>query len=902
MASFRPGASDPSFASATACTRGNQKGFFVSSFVGLHAGFAGVIARVSVHARRLGVLGLVVGVPLAAGPALLPSAAAAATRIDLKVLVLGTSTTEPDLLSWEAALQREGVPFDAAITSAGVTTIPTLSTTLAGGAKEGKYEAVIVTVGGLVDCSTGTCVAGLTAAQNAALESYEQTFGVRQITGDVYPSTAYGLNSPTTSGALDGTQGSLTADGLTDFPYLNGPVKLDVGTYGYEATPAAGASFDTLVSGPGGSSLVGIYTDPNGVQQMVETFNQNRYQLQSELLRHGALAWVTRGVYFGDQRNYLETNVDDNFLTDDSWSTATHTTDYSPANALRQRASDIVNAAGWSSANSFRIDELFNGGGSVAWAAGTAPGTDPVLAQLQAICSANCGPNNSGAAATYANSFGWVNHTWDHASLDQGCSTQNYIEAEIQQNTNWAARGPGTTLGNPNTGGLGLTEDSTGTTALGAENPGAVVTGEHSGPANLLPGHTAPPSWDTATVSTASGGALAAGTYTYAIADQFSSAGGESNAAETNVTVPSGGLVGKLGPQVTLTWQAVCHAADYLIYREVAGSNTWRLLKTINAPKAAPPNSSFGDPTSTTNVANGGALEQTYTDSGSSGKAAAAPSMTVNNATQSAYQQNTNLISAFTAVGITAFGSDASKPYPNPANATFPTGYPPATQFAAGQTFPDGSAWAQPRYPTNVYYNVSTEAQEVDEYNHLYLPPSLGGVCVSSPTSTCLSAPATFASIIASVDTGMFQHIMGNDPRPHYFHQSNMMGTPPPGPATAGTPPSTPPDVGDGLYYSAMNPLLSEYAAFFSVPIQQPTTVHIAQLLAEQAAWASTSTVSGYIQSNQVTITNSGTSPINAPLTGIPTVGTTYGGTQSGFASIPVGSSTYASSTTWPVS
>ncbi len=151
---------------------------------------------------------------------------------------------------------------------------------------------------------------------------------------------------------------------------------MDTGTYGYEATPVSATNFDTLVTGPGGSALVGIYTHPDGVQEMVETFNQNQYQLQAELLRHGALAWATRGVFFGDQRNYLETHIDDNFLSDDSWSvagnatTAAHSTDFNPADALREVPADVTTAANWSKANNFRIDMLFNGGGSVAVANG----------------------------------------------------------------------------------------------------------------------------------------------------------------------------------------------------------------------------------------------------------------------------------------------------------------------------------------------------------------------------------------------------------------------------------------------------------------------------------------------------------------------------------------------------
>ena len=45
----------------------------------------------------------------------------------------------------------------------------------------------------------------------------------------------------------------------------------------------------------------------------------------------------------------------------------------------------------------------------------------------------------------------------------------------------------------------------------------------------------------------------------------------------------------------------------------------------------------------------------------------------------------------------------------------------------------DGTARMIPRYPTNVYYNVATQAQLTDEYNHLYLPPWAGGVCVNRP-------------------------------------------------------------------------------------------------------------------------------------------------------------------------
>jgi hypothetical protein len=832
----------------------------------------------------------------AASASIAPAVAGAAQRIDMKVLVLGTSSTEPDLMSWQAALKREGVPYETIVTSAGHTpiTAATLSSTLSNGTQEAKYQAVIVSVGGLPVCGE-TCTSTLSQTEWTALEEYEQTFNVRQITGDTFPGAAYGLNGATFGGVLDGLQGTLTTEGKTVFPYLKGPVTMDTGTYGYEATPlavqATGASFTPLLTSPGGSSLVGIYTHPNGVQEMVETFNQNANQLQAELLRHGALNWVTRGVYFGDQRNYYEAHIDDNFLFDDSWNTTTHATDFTPANAIREVPADVVYAANWAKEHNFRVDMLFNGGGSVSYAenhqttvggggggsgettggGGSTTGKDPLLEEF----------------VKFKNSFGWISHTWDHPNIDIRCATQSYIEAELNQNNSWAASA------------LGLTESKEPTAAYGNDNPSVIVTGEHSGLANLIPGNPGavdPPDLDTAEAAE-TGGTLAAGSYVYAVTDDFTPGGGQSLAS---VSAPIT-VTGSTGA-VTLNWGAVCHAAEFKIYREVSGSNEWKLIATSSAPTEAPPNSWFADPTNAskevikTEVTNGGALEQTFTDTGAAGTASSGPPAS-NEAVESAYPQSPNFIPAFTGAGIQYFGSDASKPYPDP---TIPGSTTAA--YAAGETFLDGSARAVPRYPTNIYYNVSTEAQELDEYNNLYTPVAEGGKCVASPTNTCETKPANFAEIVASIDTNMFQHVMGNDPRPHYFHQPNLMGSPPPGPPTTGTPPATLPSVGDGLFYSVMNPLLEQYSQYFNVPIEQLTVAQIGQLLAQQQAWskANASQVSGYIEGNKVTIQNSGTEAVNTPLTGVTGVGAAYGGIQSGWTSAPVAASTYTAATSWP--
>ena len=76
-------------------------------------------------------------------------------------------------------------------------------------------------------------------------------------------------------------------------------------------------------------------------------------------------------------------------------------------------------------------------------------GADPLLAEFQAADPTTGKP--------YADDFGWISHTYDTPYLDVGCATQDYIEAELNENTSSAAAAPGATAG---TGGLGLTEST----------------------------------------------------------------------------------------------------------------------------------------------------------------------------------------------------------------------------------------------------------------------------------------------------------------------------------------------------------------------------------------------------------------------------------------------------------
>lgn len=93
-----------------------------------------------------------------------------------------------------------------------------------------------------------------------------------------------------------------------------------------------------------------------------------------------------------------------------------------------------------------------------------------------------------------------------------------------------------------------------------------------------------------------------------------------------------------------------------------------------------------------------------------------------------------------------------------------------------------GGALTVPRFPMSVYYNAGKVADEVDEYNWLYTSTAQGGsgICTADPaTTTCLPAPLDestgYSSYIVPLETRIdMGHILGDNPDPHYAHQSNL--------------------------------------------------------------------------------------------------------------------------------
>ena len=223
--------------------------------------------------------------------------------------------------------------------------------------------------------------------------------------------------------------------------------------------------------------------------------------------------------------------------------------------------------------------------------------------------------------------------------------------------------------------------------------------------------------------------------------------------------------------------------------------------------------------------------------------------------------ENPNMTAALAGTGVTTFAEDGSRQ---------------PTQYSLG------AALGAPRYPSNIYYNAANWPDQLNEYNTLYVKSgvSIGGSETghcggNTSTSTCLSAPLTETGLLAVESRIMLSHVLDNNPRVGYAHQSNLIG-----PATQN---------GVDYGYTILNlisNMLSQYNAWYNTnsPLAQMTDVTEAQTLAKQSAWATAESGGNYtasITNGTVTVTNNG-SAVNVPIT-VP-AGTTVNGAAFGQA------------------
>ena len=166
-------------------------------------------------------------------------AASAATpaQLNLRILLVGGGSGDPTTDAWQATLNSEGVPYTLATATGAyggeTVTLPTLSS-----GTVGNFNGVVI----------ADSPSDFASGQLAALDTYESSFGVRQVDGYMFPSPALGVTD-VTGGPLDGSTGTLAQAGLAAFPELKGPVPFDAGSYGYGVSPYGGLGLIMMFTG-----------------------------------------------------------------------------------------------------------------------------------------------------------------------------------------------------------------------------------------------------------------------------------------------------------------------------------------------------------------------------------------------------------------------------------------------------------------------------------------------------------------------------------------------------------------------------------------------------------------------------------------------------------------------------
>lgn len=189
---------------------------------------------------------------------------------------------------------------------------------------------------------------------------------------------------------------------------------------------------------------------------------------------------------------------------------------------------------------------------------------------------------------------------------------------------------------------------------------------------------------------------------------------------------------------------------------------------------------------------------------------------------------------AYQQLGIRYIISDASRPeWSNPSpNAGFYSQYQPGLLII-------------PRHASNLFYNLTTPAEWVSEYNCYYGPQ---GVCPDLPNSTRWSQDLNYQQILDDESNFWLSYLLKWDIDPLMFHQPNAR-------AYDGT---------HSLLGDLMEATLTKYTALYNLPIRNLTQHEVGIRMANRMAY-NASGVKGVLYPGQkivLTTTNAASIPV----------------------------------------
>ncbi|MFE0252789.1 hypothetical protein [Streptomyces sp. NPDC059010] len=341
-------------------------------------------------------------------------------KVALRQLVIAADAQDFGLPAWRRILDQIGTPYDVLLTK----TDRLDPDRLVRPDGTGRYNAVLLTNNTLSD-ATGSNTVG--QQEWDALWEYERTYKVRQVSlntaGVGFPCLNPGSEGPARPGSDDVT---LTGRGREIFDYLAPDIHIPLGeAYVYRSTLKAGCGAQPVLTV--GSSVVGTLAGTDGREELGVGFSIGAGDVPGELLGFGLLRWATRGVFLGEQRHWLNVDIDDWFLpTQHGGPTAPDVQAFriTGPEALGLSRQQAAFRRRYPLADGFKLNLAFN------------------ASLLHAEAPAQCRPGNTPDDLTsytrcLMDQFRWINHTATHPQMNTTPYDRNHDE--IRQNLAGAA-------------------------------------------------------------------------------------------------------------------------------------------------------------------------------------------------------------------------------------------------------------------------------------------------------------------------------------------------------------------------------------------------------------------------------------------------------------------------------
>ncbi|HMG44026.1 MAG TPA: DNRLRE domain-containing protein [Acidimicrobiales bacterium] len=824
-------------------------------------------------------------VPLVAALALLglPAAPPAAAQtpptgrsVDLKVLVVsvGDRASDPGLDLMARTMDQVGVPYDVLDAS----TTPLTDAYLRTGDR-GHYNGIVLTQADLYTPNGS----GFTLEEWQRLHTYERDFRVRESVVAGFPATDpghdldYGMAGAGAQAAGVGRWVSPAGTGRL-FAYVNTANTLTIPEFGFWGAPQVGQ--------PGRPTVTPLLVDDgvpdhvyvskldyaDGREVLLSTVGNAWFRLHSNVLAYQFLDFATSGVFLGGRFVSLSTHTDDMFLADDLWDPVANQTN--PATSYRITPADLDNvvaqqaafraehplAAGW------QVELPYNGIGAKGWTpnprvvrnaaddAMLVSGSLWSYGRATSLTVSRSGNSERRAIVRAADVSAPPAPPADRVDrvllrlVVSNALAQPLAVQVCPLTQTW-------TEGNGNGGLLDLgpptwssrASFTSWATSGGSVDASACLTRQLTGPGvNEL---DITPIWQ----AWASGArpnhgvlirATANGTATFASAENGTAANRPTLQFETSskpepltakvleVKDQFGWInhtyaalqMDRLCPDPDEPQPAECPVTDYATAHDDIARNrvTWTELGLPGYQEGLP----YLLSDSHAGLHDRRGTEEDPSDDVPFPQGA-----------------NPNFMQAAQDLGVRYIAADSSRPNQD-----------------REQRVPGFDLVVLPRYPTNVYVNATTPAEDLDEYNWLYYERHVaaGNDPCTIPGAIC--SPKTYDQLLAAEADTTVSHMLSGKEWPHYFHQSNLR------------------NYGGGrtLQTDWMDAVMTRYEQLFTLPVRTPQAHELGPAALDRIV-AREQAVRGWldIDTQIVTLVANGTArPLVTGVTG----GTPYGG------------------------